>query len=258
MVSSVQAPDEKWSDVFERVKDCVLLVGVEEPKGRASWPFATCCAIRNDTLLCSGQVGQELAEFRRSGWKVWAGLPWQDRRAEVLTIRVHKLFQATRHEPLKCAYFNTALLTTPPTLPHVADLATPQDLEQVDAGLPMACVAMRHDGEAVNRFQSLVPEIISARVFLVTTLPPAPGGPRLLHLQMSAPERIYGSPLFNARGRLVGVYGEPAKLEAGQSLKIHYATVVEPELINIRWHATSDTTWVDPLAAATGTSNAKK
>jgi hypothetical protein len=258
----VKRATQPWDEVFERVKDSVLLVGIEEPKRRSSWPFATCCVIREDTLLCSARVACELAKFRRSGWRIWAGRPWQGGREEVVELRVHKLFEKTIQAPDQWVYFNTALLTTRGRLTKAAQMASREELEELATGMPVACLAISHDGQAINRFQILSPELVLGRVLLVTTLPPAPGGPRLLHLQMPAPARVYGSPLFNAKGRLIGVYSEAAALEKNQSvkeLKIHYGTVLEPDLVKMRWQSRADEVWVVPSVSENpGASSAKE
>jgi hypothetical protein len=79
---------------------------------------------------------------------------------------------------------------------------------------------------------------------------------------MPAPARVYGSPLFNAKGRLIGVYSEAAALEKNQSvkeLKIHYGTVLEPDLVKMRWQSRADEVWVVPSVSENpGASSAKE
>ena len=58
---------------------------------------------------------------------------------------------------------------------------------------------------------------------------PSSGAPLLLHLAGTLPKNIYGSPLVNAAGHIVGVYAEkaqPTGADTVAGLELHYAPVV--------------------------------
>jgi len=62
------------------------------------------------------------------------------------------------------------------------------------------------------------------------------------------PANIYGSPVFNQEGKLVGVYSDVAVPPPGQpaiaNLNLHFVPVVSPELIGSWFAGSGKDIWV--------------
>jgi hypothetical protein len=149
-------------------------------------------------------------------------------------------------------YFDIALVDVEQSLPAAAELAPAATLRQLDRGYPVVWAGIPHDGEPTNRFQTYSAESARGKVFVITSLPPSPGGPRVLHVKGAIPANVYGSPLIDADGRIVAVYSESAAAgndANAQALNLHYAVVVEPQLIDLVRKGQGETVWVPPATA---------
>ncbi|HVC94288.1 MAG TPA: hypothetical protein VND64_11390 [Pirellulales bacterium] len=240
---------DAWDLVCDDLRGSVFLLAVEEPKNQTRWPLATGTAIGDVTLLTSATVAVELARFRRRGWKLWAMNQKTGAKIEVVDQRVHAGFESAAGKPDLQIYADLGVVTLAEEPPQVAALATPEDLDDLDQGLPLACVGIAHDGEPLNRFQSYAPEMARGKVFVITSLPPSPGGPRLLHVRMTLPVKVYGAPVVNEAGRVVGVFAESAAPPAGQpggELNLHYVPIVDLSLVRAWLERRDETLWAPP------------
>jgi hypothetical protein len=233
--------------VFKPLRGCVYLLAVENTKQQKTWPFATACAIRDDTLLCCANAAVELIKFKKMGLTCWANNPATLTKVEIGDIHVHALFQKLSQDLDKRMYFDFALLTVRGRLPQIAPVASIDELDELKGGTPLVSLSIPHQGELMDRFQSFSPVLTRAKVFIVTTLPPAPG-PRLMHVKAVMPVNIYGSPVFNTEGKLVGVYSDVAVPPPGQppiaNLNLHFVPVVSPELITSWFEGSGKEVWV--------------
>ena len=226
------------------------LIVVEDPSTHAAWPFAGAVVIGEHTLLTTASVGVELAKFRQRGWHVTLMHDVQQPRIEISDVLVHAAYQ--QEEPDKQLYFDLALLSTPEQLEHAVALASAADLAELDTGLTLNAIAVDHAGDPINRFEQLQPQVYPGKILFVTSLPPPPGGPRLLHLRGSFPRASCGCPLINAEGHLVAIYSEPAPADKTGpiTLQLHYAIVIEPRLIEMALRGEKQDIWVRPQLPA--------
>jgi hypothetical protein len=242
-----EAAKNGWPAVLQQVRGAVLVLEVEEPKGRAAWPLATCCAIRDDTLLTSGSVVSDLAGFQKKGWKLWAHGQTAGAKREVRRVRVHKGFRELAEEPVKRIYFDLGLLTVEGKLPKTVPLATPEELADVDKGMPVAVIGIPHEGDAVSRFQPLVPELWPGKVFITTVLEQTASSPRLLHVMAPLPANLSGCPVVDRQGHVIGVYAVAAAPPEGVDAKgLNLQYVVDTRLVNLWLAGGNDPSWVPP------------
>jgi hypothetical protein len=244
-------PDEITDPIFKPLRGCVYLLAVENSKQQKTWPFATACAIRQDTLLCCANAAVELIKFKTMGLTCWASNQSTLTKVEIGDIHVHALFQKLNQDFGKRMYFDFALLTVRGKLPQIAPLASVDELDDLKGGTPVVSLSIPHQGELMDRFQSFSPVLTRAKVFIITTLPPAPG-PRLMHMKAVMPVNIYGSPVFNTEGKVVGVYSDVATPPPGQppvaNLNLHFVPVVSPELITSWFEGSGKEVWI-PVTA---------
>ncbi len=216
----VQGDTSAVPGAFDQVLDSVALLTVEHPQGAASWPFGTACVIRENALLTTATVALELAKFRRAGWKVWAMGKAANGKQAIDDVRVHVGYVKAADNREEQIYFDLALLTPHGNLEHLCPLADLAESDEVESGFPVACVGIPHEGDLMNRFDEFKPEVILGKVFVVTALQPSPSAPRLIHVQAQLPRNMYGSPLVNKQGHLLGVYAESTP--EGADLRLHY------------------------------------
>ncbi|HUY36211.1 MAG TPA: FHA domain-containing protein [Pirellulales bacterium] len=243
------APQDPWDVARDELRACVFLLAVEEPKTQAQWPFATATAVGGETLLTSATVAVELARFRQRGWKPWAMNQKTGAKIEVIDQRVHVGFERARGQPELQIYADLGVLTVAAKCPQSADLASAAELDELDRGQPLACLGIGHDGQPLSRFQNYAPELARGKVFVITSLPPSPGGPRLLHVRMPLPVKVYGAPVVNEAGRVVGVFAEsapPPADQAGAELKLHYVPIIDLPLVRAWLDRRDDAWWLPP------------
>ncbi len=242
-------PDDPWAEVLDALRPTVWLLVVEDPGGKGVWPFATATAVGERTLLTSGLAVAELARFEAEGWKVSAVSRTLGKQTAVEELAVHRGFNAMASEPARRVYFEFGRVTVAQPLPERALIATAAELAAIERGMPVASVAIAHDGEVLNRFQRLVPELKPASIFHVTSLDADPASPRLLHVKAALPENILGSPIVNREGRVIGVYvtkAVPPPDQNVQDLNIHY--VVGARLVKAAMLSEDAGDWVEPAA----------
>jgi hypothetical protein len=94
---------------------------------------------------------------------------------------------------------------------------------------------------------------------MVTVGKDLPGQPRLLHVKAKIPPNLNGSPILNKDGRVLGVYGAPASppdqdaAAANPTMKdIHFAALVNPEMIRLGIEKRDDKLWVTPKVLKAG------
>jgi hypothetical protein len=234
----------------EAADDAVFLVLVEEPKSAAAWPFGTAAAITDHTLLTSATVAIGLADFRNKGWKLWAMNQRLGLKSAVNDLRVHAGFVGAQGTPEKQVYADVGLVTVADSLPKQLSLATADELAELDRGLPVTLLGYLYENEPIDRFQSFLPDPHAGKIFIITSLPPSPGGPRLMHVRAELSGKMYGAPILNSAGHLLGVFAETALPEPGAAdLHVHYAPVAVAAPID-RWIKDHDEQWwVAPIAS---------
>ena len=181
-----------------------------EKAGRC-WPFATCVAISGDTLLTTAREAAQLAKWReQEGFKIWVTRPAEriQRRSAGYPNQWRLCFLGRQTHRLDlCQY---GLLTVRGKLPKAAPLASAAELAGVEEGIPVACFGFTHEGEKITRFDKFEPRFTQGKVYVITVSQDLPGRPRLLHVKAEIPKNAYGSPVVNAEGKLIGLYGEAA------------------------------------------------
>jgi len=231
-------PADVWSDVGEQMRDAVYLIQVEVggESRKHSLPFATCCAIGEDTLLVSAREACFLMKWRKQdGYKIWATSPAKEIREEVRDIRVHRDFAKLATEQSgDWIFVNLGLVTVEGKLPKMLSLASPDELSGLSVGLEVACFGFTFE-EVDKILDTPEPRLTRGKVY----------DPSLFQLKAKIPPNAYGSAIVSAQGKIIGVYGNPAP-EGTPVKDLHYATVVNPGAINA-WLERRDTEiWVDP------------
>jgi hypothetical protein len=245
------------TDPAARLGGAVYLLQVE--KAGRSWPFATCVAVSPDTLLTTAREVALLAKWREEGeFKIWVTQPAHQFKEEVQDLRINGVFASLAKKPGDWVYYNLGLLTVRAKLPEVAALASQEELAGLEEGMPLAVFGYFHEGEKTTRFDKLEPQLASGKIYVITVGRTLPGQPRLLHAKAVIPNYAYGSPVVSAQGTVLGVYSEAAApatttptSSAGQSMNLHYMTVVAPEMINL-WLQKHDAKVWPPATAALG------
>jgi hypothetical protein len=232
----------------------IFLLCVEDTQSKSIWPFATATAVSDKLLLTTATVAAELTRFRQdsSRWNIWACQDPNAERFALKDLRVHRGYAESGDSAEKKVYFDVALISVDQTLPATVPLASAKILAELGRGYPLVCVGISHKGEPVNRFESLQPQSVPAKVFAITALEPAPSAPRLLHINESIPPNFFGAPLITAEGSLAAVYSTPAGAgegEAAEKLHMHYAVVIEPQLIDLWKQGRGDDVWMAPTPA---------
>ncbi|HUT92269.1 MAG TPA: hypothetical protein VMY37_22430 [Thermoguttaceae bacterium] len=231
-------PTDVWGEVGEQMRDAVYLIQVEvgSGSGKHFLPFATCCAIGEDTLLVSARETCYLMKWRKQdGYKIWATNPAKEIREEVRDIRVHRDFaKVATEESGDWILVNLGLMTVEGKLPKILPLASSEELSELSVGLDVACFGFAFE-EVDKILDTLEPRLTRGKVY----------EPSLFQLKAKIPPNACGNAIVNAQGKILGVYGNPAP-EGTPVRDLHYATVVDPGAINA-WLERRDTEiWVDP------------
>jgi pSer/pThr/pTyr-binding forkhead associated (FHA) protein len=232
--------------------DAVFLLLVEEPKTASRWPFGTAAAVADHVLLTSATTATGLADFRDQGWKLLASNQRSGLTVEVTDLRVHAGFAGAQAKPEEQIYADLGLLTVKKPLPKLLELASRQELDDLDRGLPITCLGYLYENEPIGRFKTFLPEPRAGKIFIITSLSPSSGGPRLMHIRAELPGKMYGAPVMNEAGRILGVFAETASPPDGQrgtDLHLHYVPVADGEQID-RWIKNHDEQWWVPPRAA--------
>jgi hypothetical protein len=244
-------PADPWKAARDQAQAAFRLIIVEDPKTQAAWPFAGAVVVGDKALLTTAGVATELSKFVSRGWGVAALEPGRQVRVPVSDLRIHAAYgQESADQQL---YFDMGILRTDTTVGEPIRMASTTELTGLERGQPLMCLAVDHAGDPLDRFQQLEPAAQMVKVFAVTSLPPQPGGPRLLHLRGSLTDKACGSPVFDQQGRLVAVYCEAAPPAGKESvdLRIYYAKLIEPQLIELAVRGGGDEFWVRPQPSTT-------
>jgi hypothetical protein len=234
---------DPWARVEKEFREALFLVEVE--LGKYSWPYATCCAIGDHTLLTSADVGIDLADLHRRGYRIWAVGPATNFRTAVRTFCV-PLAIAELSEPGDWFHANLGVLATEEALPKRVQLASPDELRDLEEGLPVACFGFPHDGAKITRFDTFEPRLTPTEVYLTGGSPRLSGDFQLLELKGKIPENVYGSPILNRRGKVIAVYGKAAPDEGVAVKDLHYAAVLNTRLLQSWLDGTDIGAWITP------------
>lgn len=238
---------DPWARVQAELRESLLLVQVEAdgPSGSYSWPFATCSAIDPHTMLTSAREVLQLAQWQRQGYRIWATCPSTGLKVPVKDFRVHREFAQLAEKPGDWIFADLGLLITEGELPRPVRLASPEDLRRLEVGLPIACFGFPHEGNKITRFDTFRPQLHRGQVYLISSRGGVSGSPELLELKAKIPENVFGSPIVNDQGQLIGVYGEAAGAGDMAVKDLHYAPVVDTALLKA-WTERAETVWVSP------------
>lgn len=251
-VPALVPPPDPWQSAVGAVSPAVCLLVVETPDNSKSFPCGTACAIREDALLTNGMLAAELQNKRAKGWRVKAIWPDEGLELPVREILVHKGFNETVDVREEQIYFELALVLLDGKCKTQATLAEPNELGEIEAGVSLACIGIPHRGLPRTRFDVSRVAQSMTEVYLLTPLAgpasvPSRVAPVLLHLTGRLPQNIFGSPLVNAAGHVVGVYAEQADLpenDARAGLELHYAPLVTLARGWLAGKALDD--WIEP------------
>ncbi len=240
--------------ITTQTKDAVFLIQVE--KADNFWPFATCCAIGKNTLLTSAREASRLFQWRKDpqqGFKIWITNPASGIKMAVKDIYVNAVFLTLNDKPDDWIYYDLALLTVAEELPKIIPLASLEETAQLQPGLTVYCYGFTHEGGKITEFDSFQPQIMRDNIFIITAPPNLPSHPRLLHIKGKLFKNAFGSPIMNAHGKIVAVYGEMMQTQRDsgadvgqQGMEIHYAPVLNPELINLGLKREYGKIWISP------------
>jgi hypothetical protein len=237
-----------------QLQDAVYLVEVE--KAGHFWPFATCVAVGKETLLTSAREAMQLAAWRdNEGFKVWVVNPMLGIKKEVREIRLHGVFTTLAEKPNDWIYFNLALLSVEGDLPKVAPLASNEELDELKEETAVSCLGFTHEGKKTSATYQFKPELFQGSIFMTTVAKNLPGQPRLLHIEAKIPQNVYGSPILDEKGRVVGVYGAAASPADQDALPVnavmkdmHFASIIAPDAIRLWTEKRDEKMWVSAAA----------
>jgi hypothetical protein len=234
--TELRKPDQRqpdaWQIVERRNRRAVYAVAAEDPSG-LMWPLGTATAIRTDFLVTTASLATQMETLRREGWKTWALGSEANSGKEIATIQLHIGFVKSSEKPEQQSFFDLALLSTKGTASEVSELASDEELNALDARQPFGCLIISlpigdktDPTEPLDRFDGLVASITPGKIQGLLQLSRDPGAPRMLLLPASMPNHIWGSPVYNANGKLVAVCTEAAqKTDTGQ-VRLNYAPLV--------------------------------
>ncbi len=235
-----------------RAKEAVLLIQVE--KSGQFLPFAACCALSQNTVLTTAHEAVQLTIWRkdpRFGFKAWVTNPASGLKLAVQDIRVYGVWLKVE-KPDDAIFTNLALLTVEGTLPRPAELAGPNELAQLAQGNVLHVLGYTHEGDLVTPADHFEVGETAAKILLTAAHPELPLKPRRLGIKADVPSKsAYGSPIVNAQGKVVAIYSNPFA-EAGEDEKarspgapnMHYATVVNPDVLNLGLSKSDNSVWV--------------
>jgi len=255
-------PPPTVDPLLARLKDAVLLIEVE--KSGNFWPFSTCCAVSENTVLTSAREAIKLGMWMRdpkSGFKSWVTNPATGLKLPVQDVRVYAV-SVTTEKPDDWIFTNLALLTVQGTLPKTAELASPEELAQLAQGSPIHVFGYTHEGDLIGEADHFEVNNTPGKILVIAAHPDLPGKPRRLGIKSDLPKSAVGSPVVNAQGKVVAVYSvsfaevaadEKASPPGAQNM--HYATVVNPGVIALGLKKADNKIWIStadlPLPATT-------
>ena len=218
------------------VSAAVHLLVIEEPMSGTLFPFAVAFAVRDDLLLTSGAVVQELAKAQEKGMALLAINCTSRRQEEVVSLYLHPDYARLQDRPDEQIYYDVGAVRVSGKSQTVAPLAAAADSKILEQGTPLRCVIPIFEAEPLTRFDNVTPTFHNAKVYMVTRRGDATSspdaGPRLLSLVGALPKNAYGSPIVNDQGQVVAVYAEKADLSTNEALanlvdRFHYAVCLD-------------------------------
>ena len=242
----IQPPDA-GADAREQGMAAYRLLVVQDPETESSYPLAGAAVVGPNALLTSADVGVVIARFLERGWRVSAVRDPLEAGVPIDRVRVHAAFQDA--EPDHQLFFDMGLAFAKERLDGAATLASAAELAEIELGQEVACIATDHSDEAIDHFQGLKPEWYLAKAIDVTPLSPDGEAPQLLRIRGGFSEKFSGSPIFNKQGHLIAIYCEaaPAPENVQADRAYHFATVIEPQLIERGLSGSESPNWVAPI-----------
>lgn len=217
------------------VKATVCLLLVETADREHSFPVGTACVIREDLLLTNALVVVEMQRKRAAGWHLLAFWPHDGKHSPLGELLVHRAFAETDELAEERVFWELGLVGLEGNHTPVAPLATPEELAKLEAGVSLACLGVPHSGRRRTQLDAFRveshPVELYGKIRLVDTNPThSTGAPALLTLVPASPhgavtgkdrlpENLYGSPIVNSTGHVIGVYAE----RAATDFELHYA-----------------------------------
>jgi hypothetical protein len=231
----------------------VLLIQVE--KSGQFWPFATCCAVSENTVFTSGREVLKLGAWLDdpvSGFKAWVTNPATGLKLPVQNARLYAVSVSSpeKEKPADWLYTNLGLVTVQGTLPKTVELAGPEDLAQLAPGKAVHAYGYVHEGDLITPEDHLEPRGTPGKILFINAHPELPGKPRVLGVKADLPKFPHGSPLVNAQGKVVAVYSDPAAEATGEAQgtpgveNVHYATVVNTGVIDLWLKKSDSSVWL--------------
>jgi hypothetical protein len=244
-----------------RLEGAVLLIQVE--KSGQSWPFATCCAVSENAVLTSAREALQLGAWmsdRGSGFKGWVTNPATGLKLAVQEARIYAV-STTSDKPTDWLYTNFGLVTVQGTLPKTAELAGPDDLAQLAQGKALHAYCYVHEGDLITPEDHFELTGTTGKILFINVHSDLPGKPRVLGVKADMPRFPLGAPLVSAQGKVVAIYSDPVaadpKTGSPGAENMHYATVVNPGVIDL-WLKKSDSSiWVSTADLKIPTADSK-
>ncbi len=232
----------------------MLLIQVE--KSGQFWPFATCSALTENTVLTSAREALKLGAWLNdpgSGFKGWVTNPATGLKLPVQNTRLYAVSVSSpeKEKPTDWLYTNLGLVTVQGTLPKTVELASPDELAQLAQGKAVHAYCYVHEGDLITPEDHFEPRGTPGKILFINVHPEFPGKPRVLGVKADLPKFPHGSPLVNAQGKVVAVYSDPVAEAAGEQKggapgaeNVHYATVVNPGVIDLWLKKADSSVWV--------------
>jgi hypothetical protein len=248
----VPQPNQNQARAFAAYR----LIVAEDPQSHKSHPGPGAIAVADHTLLTTATLAVELAKMvHEKKYALKAVNPADGTSVAIRDLRVHPLFQ--KRDPAEQLFFDAALLYTDEPLTNVAELATGDELEQLEMAQHLTCIAADHDRTPLEVVEELVPTAhqgIILKPHFLGGQPRAGDVPGLLTLFGRFQDWYFGSPIINSHGHLVAMYCEPT---ADDESDTHFAKVIDPELIKGGLNRPESSLWV-PITTASKTKEPEK
>jgi hypothetical protein len=253
-------PKDPDAELRAKLDGAVFLIEVEKDVGTSNnlWPFATCVAVGDNVLLTTAREAAILAKSRQEKTydKIWVTRQSTGVKEEVEAIRVAADYASLPEKTDDWIYVNLGLLTVRGKLPKAAPLASLDELEKLKLGASVACFGFSPQADMITEGDTYEPRLTRGKV-LRTTASDLPGQPRLLHVHAEFPPNLYGSPVVNLEGKLVGLYAEKeappsgAAADAAGPKNMHYVTLINPPAIGQALRDPDNKAWVAPAVPPT-------
>ncbi len=164
-------------------------------------------------------------------------------------IYISTLLATLEDKPNNWKYYDVALLTVADELPNTIPLASNEEIDELKEGLPIYCAGFTHEGEKITEFDSFQPQVMSGKIYLIKAPPDLPSHPILLQIKGKILKNTFGSPIVNAQGKVVAIYGDAMQPQSNAEKylpEIHYATVLNLEFINLGLNRKYGKLWTSP------------